>query len=184
VSEPARKLMTSDEFIAWAIEQGGGRCELVAGEIVAMAPERAAHARVKAHIWRRLTEAIEAADLPCEAYPDGMAVEIDNETTYEPDALVRCGAPLPPDALKLHDPVIVVEVLSPSSRARDAGAKLADYFRLPSVRHYLIVRTEDRTVIHHARGDDGAIATRITRDSPIPLDPPGIVLADCFPPSR
>jgi Uma2 family endonuclease len=183
VSEPARKRMTSDEFIAWAIEQGG-RCELVAGEIVAMAPERAAHARAKAHIWRRLTEAIEAADLPCEAYPDGMAVEIDDETTYEPDASVRCGVPLPPDALKLHDPVIVVEVLSRSSRAADTGAKLADYFRLPSVRHYLIARTEDRTIIHHARGDDGAIATRIVRDSPILLEPPGITLTDYFPPQR
>jgi Uma2 family endonuclease len=183
VSEPARKRMTSEEFIAWAMEEGG-RHELVAGEIVAMAPERAVHARVKAHIWRRLTEAIEAANLPCEAYPDGMAIEIDDATTYEPDASVRCGEPLPPDALTLHDPIIVVEVLSPSSKARDAGAKLADYFRLPSVRHYLIVRTEDRTVIHHARADDGAIATRILRDSPILLQPPGITLTDCFPPSR
>lgn len=183
MSEPARTRMTSDQFIAWAMEQGA-RYELVAGEIVGMAPERAAHARVKAHIWRRLTEGIEAANLPCEAFADGMAVEIDETTTYEPDALVRCGSPLPPDAIKLTDPIIVVEVLSPSSLARDAGAKLADYFRLPSVRHYLIVRTEDRVVIHHERGDDGTIATRILRDEPLRLDPPGIALTDCFPPAR
>jgi Uma2 family endonuclease len=175
--------MTSEQFIAWAMDQGA-RYELVAGEIVGMAPERAAHARVKAHIWRRLTEGIETANLQCEAYPDGMAVEIDDATTYEPDALVRCGTPLPPDAIKLNDPIIVVEVLSPSSLARDSGAKLADYFRLPSVRHYLIVRTEDRVVIHHARGDDGAIATRIIRDGPLLLDPPGISLSDCFPRPR
>src|SRR5205823_801681 len=128
-----------------------------------------AHARAKSHIWRRLTEAIEAGNLPCEAYPGGMAVEIDEATTYEPDALVRCGAPLPADAIKVRDPVIVVEVLSPSSLARDSGAKLADYFRLPSVRHYLIVRTEDRVLIHHARGADGAIATHIIRDGPLLL---------------
>jgi Uma2 family endonuclease len=181
VSDPARKRMTSDEFIAWAMQQDG-RYELVAGEVVAMAPERSAHALTKFRIARRLADAIETAGLPCQVYPDGMAVEIDDDITYEPDASVRCGAPLPADALKLHDPVIVVEVLSPSSRARDAGAKLADYFRLPSVRHYLVVRTEDRTIIHHARGDDGAIATRIVRDSPIMLDPPGIMLTDCFPP--
>ena len=69
-----------------------------------------------------------------------MAVEVDEHTVYEPDALVRCGPPLPPNAVKLSDPIIVVEVLSPSTSARDVGAKLADYFRLPSVRHYLIVR--------------------------------------------
>jgi hypothetical protein len=33
-----------------------------------------------------------------------MAVEVDDQTVYEPDALVRCGNPLPPDAIKLSDP--------------------------------------------------------------------------------
>jgi len=181
VSDPAMKPMTSDEFIAWAMRHEG-RYELVAGEIVAMAPERIAHTRTKQHIWRRLTEAIEAGGLPCEALVDGMAVVIDDTTTCEPDVLVRCGALLPPGAVTLHDPIIVVEVLSPSSLARDAGAKLEDYFRLPSVRHYLIVKTENRTIIHHARGEDGVILTRIVRDGCILLDPPGITLSDCFPP--
>ena len=70
--------------------------------------------------------------------------------------------------------MVVVEVLSPSTRARDAGAKLADYFRLPSVRHYLILRTDTRSAIHHARGEDGAIATAIVTEGVLRLDPPGI----------
>jgi Uma2 family endonuclease len=182
VSEPARRRMTSDEFIAWAMEQPEtAHYELVAGEVVAMAPERSAHALTKAHIWRRMAEAVETGGLPCQVYPDGMAVEVDERTVYEPDALVRCGIPLPADAIKLNDPVIIVEVLSPSTRARGAGAKLEDYFRLPSLRHYLIVKTENRTVIHHARGADGVILTRIVREGPIVLAPPGITLTDCFP---
>jgi hypothetical protein len=60
--------------------------------------------------------------------------------------------------------------------------KLADYFRLPSVRHYLMVRAEDRVIIHHARHEDGSIMTRILREGPIPLDPPGITLTDPFSP--
>ena len=80
MSELARKRMTSDEFIVWAMDQGG-RYELVAGEIVGMAPERIAHTRAKQHIWRRLAEAIEAGNLPCEALVDGMAVEVDETTT-------------------------------------------------------------------------------------------------------
>jgi len=181
MTEPARARMTSDEFIAWAMDRPRGeRYELVAGEIVAMAPERSAHALTKGQVFRRLAEAIEAAGLPCTAYPDGMAVVIDEATTYEPDALVRCGPNLPDDAVKVTDPVIVVEVLSPSTRARDAGAKLEDYFRLPSVRHYLIIKTENRSVIHHARDDAGAIATQIVRGAPIVLDPPGITLPPLF----
>jgi Uma2 family endonuclease len=142
---PAR--MTSDEFIAWAMEQPEGcRYELVAGEVVGMAAGRSALALAKFHIARCLAETVERDGLACQVYPDGMAVEIDASTTYEPDALVRCGAPPPPDAVKLTDPIVVVEVLSPSTRARDAGAKLVDYCHLPSVHHYLIVRTEDRAI--------------------------------------
>ena len=183
MSEPARKRMTSDEFIAWAMEQPEtSHYELVAGEVLAMAPERAAHARVKARIWRRLEDAIEAGNLPCEALTDGMSVEVDEHTVYEPDALVRCGTLLPPNAVKLSDPLIVVEVLSASTSTRDASINLDDYFRLPSVQHYLIVRAENRTIIHHQRGADGIILTRIVREGPILLEPPGITLTDCFPP--
>ena len=169
--------MTVEQFLAW-LEDGpeGARYELVAGEVVAMAPERAAHARLKARIWRALDDQVVAHGLPCEALPDGMTVKIDEHTAYEPDAVLHCGAPLADDELLVPEPVILVEVLSPTTKAHDAGAKLADYFRLPSVRHYLLVRTERPTVIHHRRGDDGSIATRIVTVGALPLEPPGLTL--------
>jgi Uma2 family endonuclease len=174
---PARERMTTDEFLAWAMEQPEGeRYELVAGEVVAMAPERLAHTEVKALVWLALRTAIGEAGVGCQALPDGASVEIDEHTTYEPDALVRCGERLPGDTVKLSDPVIVVEVVSPSSRARDVGAKLEDYFRLASVRHYLIVRTDSRSVIHHRRDEAGEIATRILRGGPLELDPPRLMV--------
>jgi Uma2 family endonuclease len=169
--------MTADEFIAWAMQQPEGeRYELVAGEVVAMAPERASHARVKHRAARRLEDAIGERGGTCEVFPDGMGVRIDDHTVYEPDAVVRCGPPLPDDATEMTDPVIIVEVVSPSSSRRDAGAKLEDYFRMASVRHYLIVKTENRTVIHHARDEDGRIQTRILRSGMLEMDPPGIAV--------
>jgi len=175
ISPPPR--MTVDQFLAW-LEDGpeGARYELVAGEVVAMAPERAAHARLKAEVWLALRDGIRSASLSCEALPDGMTVKIDEHTAYEPDAVVHCGARLANDAQLVPAPVIVVEVLSPTTKAHDAGAKLADYFRLPSVRHYLLVRTERPTVIHHRRGDDGSIATRVVTAGALALDPPGLTL--------
>ena len=177
MSEAARQRMTADEFIAWAMEQPEGKhYELNAGEIVAMAPERVAHARAKGRIFRRLAAAVEAAALPCEVFPDGMAVAVDADAVYEPDVLLRCGAPLDPDATKVTDPVVVVEVLSPSTRGVDAGEKLAGYFRLAPVRHYLIVRPGSPVVIHHARNAVGEIITRPVRETPLRLDPPGIAI--------
>ncbi len=171
---PAR--MTADAFLAWAVEEGF-RGELVDGEVVAMAPERIAHARVKSRVLRALEDASAAMRLPCEALPDGVAVQVSDATVFEPDALLRCGPPLPGEAVKVEDPLIVVEVVSPSSRSTDTGLKLAAYFRIPSLRHYLILHPGTRTLIHHAReAQDGPIATRILRDGAVTLDPPGIRL--------
>ena len=167
--------MSADEFIPWAMEQEG-RFELASGEVVAMAPERVAHALAKAEAWRGLRRAVRDAGLSCQAFPDGMAVRVDETTVYEPDASLRCGPRLDGDAVEFSDPMVVVEVLSPSTRARDAGAKLQDYFRLPSVRHYLILRTDTRSAIHHARGEDGVITTAIVTEGTLRLDPPGIAI--------
>jgi Uma2 family endonuclease len=179
---PAPAHMTSDEFVAWAMEQPEGhRYELVAGEVVTIAPEHSRHALANANVWRRLIEAVEHDGLRCDVYPDGMSVAVDAGTVYEPDVLVRCGPRVPDDTVRLEDPIIVVEVLSPSTRAKDSGAKLIDYFRLPSVHHYLIVRTEDRAIIHHARNADGTILTRIVRAGTLHLDPPGLTVDGLFP---
>jgi Uma2 family endonuclease len=84
-------------------------------------------------------------------------------------------------AVEVVDPLILFEVLSLPTRHIDASSKLAGYFRLPSVRHYLIVDPAQRLVIHHSRGDgdgDGdAIATRIIHAGRLRLDPPGIDVA-------
>jgi Uma2 family endonuclease len=104
----------------------------------------------------------------------GMAVRIDERTMYVPDALVRCGQPLPGDAIEVLDPVGVVEVVSPAALGVDSGAKLAGYFSLPSVRHYLVSDADAHVLTHHRRDEDGGIATRILQDGRLRLDPPGL----------
>jgi Uma2 family endonuclease len=182
--QPDPSSFTADEFIAWAMDQPLGRFELVRGLVVAMSPERAGHARAKARTHRALEDAIAAAGLGCEAFPDGMTVRIDDRTVYEPDALVRCGPRTPDDSVEAADPVIVVEVVSRSSRSTDTGMKLGDYFSLPSVRHYLVLDADKRTVAHHRRGEDGDISTRILRAGSLVLDPPRLKIdvADLFAP--
>ncbi len=86
---------------------------------------------------------------------------------------VICGLRPPDDAVALDDPIIVVEVLSPSTAAIDHGRKLSDYFSLPSVEHYLILDPERRVVIHHKRGQGEAIETRVLSNGVARLDPPG-----------
>jgi Uma2 family endonuclease len=168
--------MTVDEFLAWA-EGQEGRYELYHGVVYAMAPERAQHAEVKFAVQTALAKAIRRAGLPCHMLPDGMTVRVAEDTAHEPDALVYCGDKVPGSVLEIPNPVIVVEVLSPSTRRIDAAAKLAGYFSLSSVMHYLIVDPDKPLVIHHARAEGGMIASRILRDGALTLEPPGMEVA-------
>jgi Uma2 family endonuclease len=173
--------MSAEEFLAWSQTQAG-RYELAGGEVFAQAAERVAHAKIKFRIAMALHDAIRAKGLSCHVLPDGMAIRIDADTVFEPDAQVYCGPELPPDTILVENPLVVVEVLSPSTGKNDALGKLAAYFRLPSVAHYLIVSPDARLIFHHARGEGTTILTRIIREGVLALDPPGleIKLADIY----
>jgi Uma2 family endonuclease len=166
--------MSVDEYLAWS-EDNPGRYELVQGEVYAMAAERARHARTRVAVFDALRHAVHAAGDACEAMPDGMTVRTDTRTAYEPDALVYCGPRIGPDAVEVDNPVIVVEVSSPSTRRTDASEKLAGYFRVPSIHHYLMVDPDRRTVVHHRRSGDG-VDSAFLQDGTLVLDPPGLEL--------
>jgi len=163
--------MTVEEYLAWSDSQTERRrTELINGQIVAMPAERLLHTSIKASVFLALRQAIEAASVPCKALPDGPGVRIDEHTVYEPDALVYCGGPPPPTSMLIPNPVILVEVLSPTTRHSDTSAKLIGYFKLPSVAHYLVIDPDARTVTHHARNSTPSLLG----SGPLRLDPPGI----------
>ena len=137
-----------------------------------MVPERGAHPRGKAAVYKALERAIARAGLDCQAHPDGATIEI-GDCDYEPDAMVNCGQPIAHEAVAAPNPVIVVEVLSPGTASTDTGAKLAGYFSLPSIMHCLIVHPIRWSVTYRRRMKDG-ISTVVIVNGPIRLDPPGI----------
>jgi len=175
--------MTVEQFVDWAMAQPRGRFELYGGRVVQMSPERTEHIEIKGNVYHALRAALQGAGERCHVLTDGATIKIDDHTAYEPDALVYCGNKLAPDTIIVPEPVIVVEVTSPSSEARDAGTKLAGYFKLPSLVHYIIVDPDDRLVVHHHRGEDDTIVTRVVERGEFVLDPPGLTLrlADLFP---
>jgi Uma2 family endonuclease len=175
--------MTADEFLAWAetLPKEAGRYELWDGEvIVKRAPagqqqsERARHWDAKFAITVALSEAVRKSNLPCFAVPEGAGVRMTNDRVFEPDAMVYCGKRVSPDALHIPNPIIVVEVLSPSTAGFDHGLKLQEYFKLDSVQHYLIIDPTQPLIIHHSRAAGDALLTRIVKDPALRLDPPGL----------
>ncbi len=166
--------MSREEFYRWCAGQPEGRYERVDGELIAMSPERFGHARTKQAIFLALLTAMAQTRSVCEVFIDSVAV-CSGESDYLPDVLINCGKPPDAEQMVAPNPVVIAEVLSPSTSAVDTGGKLAAYFHIPSVAHYLIVHPTRRQVIHHARGD-GLINMRILASGDIRMDPPGITI--------
>jgi Uma2 family endonuclease len=178
-----KERMSVSEFLPWARQQPE-RWELFDGTPTAISPERVIHGDTKYRAARAFDEAIAKARVPCRFVLDSAVIRIDAGNSYQPDVLVYCGEPLPGEALEVPEPLIVVEVLSPGKAITDLRDKLLGCFRVASVQHYLIIDPDKRLVIHHARGQDGVVATRFVTGGEITLDPPrlSLTVSDLFAP--
>jgi Uma2 family endonuclease len=166
--------LTVDEFLAWAVRQKEGKYELVDGVVIVQQAQRWGHSKVKAAVYEVLRDAIEAAGASYYVAPDGPTVRISRHKAFVPDALV---APLPEpefDDLEIDNPIVVVEVLSPSTVRMDTQTKLRGYFKVASVQHYLIVDPGKRIVTCYTRSKRGPARRRIVRKGALALNPPGI----------
>jgi Uma2 family endonuclease len=174
--------MTADEFLVWSEAQPkeAGKFELWDGQIVMIdgptgqQSERSQHWEAKGAVYRALHAAIKRAKLPCFVAIEGPTVRLSTGPVVEPDVLVYCGPRVPRDAIDVPNPIIVVEVLSPSTARHDTSTKLQAYLHHASIRHYLIVDVEKPLVIHHEKGDADRWLTRIISAGSLRLDPPGL----------
>ena len=83
---------------------------------------------------------------------------------------------LPGDTVEVPNPIIVVEVLSPSSRKFDETVKRRGYISLAGLHHYVIADPEGPPVIHYSRQADGTISRAVVATGALTLSPPGIEL--------
>jgi len=175
--------MTVAEFLEWNMDNVRGRYQLFCGEPVRMQSERARHADVKGNAFIALKTGVRAAKQPCQVFSDGMTVVIDDDTCYEPDAVVNCGPKVEPDSVTVDTPTIVVEVGAPSTKGFDMGQKLADYLTVPSIAHVLLIDPKKQRAILHTRKSENEWATRVyAANELLMFDPPGptFSLAECF----
>lgn len=141
-------LLTVADFLATSWPDAH-RHQLIEGHVLAMAPPARAHASLVA----TLSHAIERVltDDCCEVLTDvGLAPLTREHTCYEVDLLVTCEAAEPRQRL-IRAPVLLVEVLSPSTAAIDRQHKLPDYRQLLSAREIALIDSERMLVELHRR---------------------------------
>ncbi len=140
------KRMTAEAFLDWMDAQPeGARYELHGGEIVGMVNERSIHARGKTIIASQLHAQLRGKG-PRRAYAEGLAVRFADEAVVYPDVMVDCSEP-EPDARFVTKPVLVVEILSPSTRGADIGLKAPRYIGVPGLVALVMIDLDGKQAI-------------------------------------
>jgi Uma2 family endonuclease len=114
------------------------------GVVVAMVAPSYEHARIVSQLVRVLSPKSKST---CEALAPGLKIRVEEDNrTLIPDVSVVCGEAQRSDVDKqaIINPVIVFEVLSPSTANYDRGSKLHLYRRIPSLHEYVIVAQDRR----------------------------------------
>ena len=168
MAAPAQRRMTIAEFLDW-YPAGETHYQLLDGVPVAMAPPANAHGTVAMNLGRHLANCLERRP-PCFVVSQPGIALWQRDNWYEADLAVTC-RPQEPHRHNLADPVLIVEVLSPTTASHDLNVKLPDYRRLPSVQEIVLIDSR-RMVCHiHRRQPDGRWITDILQQPDERLGP-------------
>lgn len=146
MAEPARKLTTVDEFLRW--DSGDDRrYQLIRGAIVMMAPPAPLHGALAARMARSIGNRLKA---PCEVISEaGIFLPKDAHDFYVADLAVTCSGIA--DEPWCPEPIVIIEVLSPSTADEVRLEKLPNYRQLPSLRDILLVAADAVSIEHWRR---------------------------------
>jgi Uma2 family endonuclease len=151
-----RPAMTVADFLAWHPPGGGDRWELVDGIPHAMAPSSPRHGAIQAEAARLIGNHLVESRPTCRVVTEaGVQPKVRaNLNVRVPDPAVTRTESDPADRL-LRDPLIVIEILSPSNEA-ETWANVWGYVTISGVREVLVLHTADIRADLLRRGDDGA----------------------------
>ena len=179
--DAAQRRFTLDDYLAVELASPV-RHEFIRGSVFAMAGGTPRHNEIAANIQYAMRRALESS--PCRPVGADQRIRVsESEYTYA-DVSVYCGkiqvAPSPPPDTATN-PVVVVEVLSDSTRAYDHGDKLEMYRRIPGLQAIWLVEP-DTTRITVWQREAGEWASRAygIEDRELPLLDVGVSLADIY----
>jgi Uma2 family endonuclease len=146
--------MTAREFLAWDEKQTAERYEFVRGEVFMMTGGTDRNSTLAGNLYIALREHLRGT--PCRAYVSDVKLRVEAaDCFFYPDLMVTCSPTDAASRLIKREPLLVVEVLSPSTAAFDRGDKFAHYRQLPSLQEYLLVDVDSRRCDLHRKGADG-----------------------------
>ena len=151
-SLPAQTIFTPEEYMTQE-RKALHKSEYLNGQIFAMSGASRAHSLITGNVFNRLYNQLITSD--CEVHSSDMRVPPSPIAYFYPDVVVACNEPRFEDDVfdTLLNPVVIVEVLSPSTAAYDREEKFSHYKQLTSLRDYILVVQHKFCVEHYRRQD-------------------------------
>ena len=158
------RLLTPEEYLAFE-RASEVKHEYVAGEIFAMTGATRRHNLIAMNSGTQIRPQLRGRR--CEIYPSDMRVKIEALGIYTyPDLSVVCGSPRFEERREdtLLNPLLLIEVLSPSTERYDRGMKFRRYQLIPTFAEYLLIAQDRPRIEHYLRQDDGSWTQTISED--------------------
>ncbi|PIE74399.1 MAG: hypothetical protein CSA18_05305 [Deltaproteobacteria bacterium] len=153
--------ISESEYLAIS-DECSERLELINGEIYAMSGGSGEHNTITMNLSGLLWSFLKGKS--CRAFSENMRVKVSDDNIFYPDVLVDCNYD-PNNPLFAGSPVLIIEVLSPSTADYDRGTKFNMYRQIASLEEYVIIEQKKMNVkiyrrinnwkpTHYRKGDD------------------------------
>ena len=146
-------MLTEEQYLA--LERAAEfKSEYFDGEMFARSSVSIQHSKLQTNILCELHEALRGTR--CEPLGSDLRVRVSSRMYTYPDISVLCGKPLLADYHQdvLLNPIVIVEVVSPSTKSYDRGPKLKHYRTIASLQDYILVNQSEIRIEQYARQEN------------------------------
>lgn len=154
-AEPFRRISPEDYLAMEEVSET--RNELIDGVVVAMSGNSYPHVLIVGNLILELNGRLRGK--PCRMSSNELRVKVELTGSYfYPDLVGVCGTPLfdRQSQVTLLNPILLIEVLSPSTEAYDRGQKFLHYQQIQTLQQYALVSQEEPRVEIYSRGESSA----------------------------
>jgi len=170
--------MTIEEYLAWEPEEDI-RYEYIHGEVLAMTGGTIPHNDIAINFCTALRPHLRSRG--CKINVSDVKLQVSPQNIYYyPDIIVSCDSKDINDRKFIQNPILIAEVLSPSTSSKDRGEKFLHYLKIPTLQEYILIDSENISVERYCRGEgrmwlyysytDGDTITLSSVDFELPME--------------
>ncbi len=171
------RFFTLEEYFALD-QEGGERYEFFNGEVFNMSGAQPNHNIICVNIAREISTFLKKSG--CQTFSSDQRVKVKESSPYlYPDLSVACQPEFEKinSLLTLINPILIIEVLSPSTAEYDKRAKFIQYQSIESLQYYILIDSEETAVLYYQKSESGWLPTFLSEaDDKLLIDSMNIIL--------